>query len=108
MAPGHPSQRAAATRGSLSARQRQDICWAARVARKEGVTIVLPSGAKIVGGEPAAAGNQQQQELRGARQDAGGSQSTATDDAAVSTDCGRAGLVLSPLYLETLLDKCPR
>jgi len=47
----HPA-RSAATRGSLSARQWQDIRQAARLARSEGVTLII-HGVKIFGDTPA-------------------------------------------------------
>ena len=78
MAPGHPAQRAAATRGVLSSRQRQDICWAARIVRRDGVAITLPSGARVEAGRPPAS---QQQAQQGTRQGTSG-ESTATDGAA--------------------------
>lgn len=75
MAPGHPAQRAAATRGVLSSRQRQDICWAARIVRRDGVAITLPSGARVEADRPPAS---QQQAQQGTRQGTS-SESTATD-----------------------------
>ena len=60
MAPSH-SARSAATRGSQSARQWADIRQAARIARSEGVTVVLPNGFKVFGDKPAA-GRRQQRE----------------------------------------------
>ena len=81
MPPPHPAhpQRAAATRGSLSARQRQDVCWAARVVCREGVRITLPSGVKVEADRPPAP---QQQEVQQGTRHGASAESSATDDAA--------------------------
>ena len=87
MAPSHPAQRAAATRGSLSARQWTDIDRAARIARTRGVVIALPCGVTVSAAEdkPATSGSQKQVEQQdGARRGASGQHSTATDEEAAA------------------------
>ena len=72
--PSHPA-RPVAIRGSLSARQWQDLRQAARFARSEGVTLLM-HGVKIFGDKPAAGSRPQVKETP---RTSGGSR--ASDDA---------------------------
>ena len=65
----HPAQQASAARGSLSARQWQDLRQAARLARSEGVTLVM-HGVKVSGEKTTTARQEAPRQQAAAQRDA--------------------------------------